>query len=109
MKAMLSPLQVEFYGLDNVSIRSNEAYEPERNRVSDAKPTLEIHYTELPEENTFFVVMQIGITEEGDAEVPEETIPYWIELEVVGQFSASSVQDDEKLEWMQMGGSAKRL
>ena len=102
MKAVLSPLQVEFYGIDNVSVRSNESYEPEGDRVSEAKPTLEIHYTEASEEDSFFVVMQLAITEEEEAGVPEETIPYWIELEVVGQFSVSSVQDTEKLEWMQM-------
>ena len=102
MKSELSPLQLRFYGFDDVQLESNDEYDEYESYEGPealACPDVEIHVDE-GEGDVWHVTMLIGLDSECDLGVPWKCVPYMLRIAVVGVFAIVGEVEESNCVWL---------
>jgi len=108
MKATLAPLQLEFYGVDNVSVRSNPAFSFDEAGEGKPCPRIELAIQDMEEPNEFMVSLEVHIEEGGQPETSPEAVPYFIDVELMGVFQIRGEVEEKIRSWL-MGFNAPAI
>ena len=101
MKTELSSLQLRFFGLDDIRVVSNDAYEPDDDVRDLITPEVDIYVSEdEDEENVWKVGMRIQVDKDFEHGVPWHCVPYILNVFIPATFEITEEVDEKTLGWL---------
>lgn len=100
MKSNLSPLQLRFFGFDNVQVESNDDYDPEAAVEAPLLPDVDIHVEEGDGDELWYVTIAVRVTPDCDLGRSWEAVPYSLHIVVVSTFQITAEVEEKKRFWL---------
>jgi len=100
MKSQISPLQLRFFGFDNIQVESNDDYDSEAKVDAPLLPDVDIHVEEGDSDDLWYVTIAVRVNVDCDLGRPWETVPYALRIVVVSAFQITDEVEEKKRFWL---------